>query len=82
MLRSEKTHLEDNYIKYLNIITNNEIKAKINNIRTVKATLNNLRNEERKIIRDELHKIENTQRFTKKKERENACISYQTTGYP
>ena len=82
LLRSEKTHLEDNYMKYLNIITNNEIKAKINNIRMVKARLNNLRNEEKKIIRDELHKIENTQQFTKKKERENACISYQTTEYP
>ena len=74
MLRSEKTHLEDNYIKYLNIITNNEIKAKINNIRTVKATLNNLRNEEKKIIRDELHKIENTQRFTKKRKRKRLHI--------
>ena len=65
LLRSEKTHLEDNYMKYLNIIRNNEIK--INNTRMVKARLNNLSNEEKKIIRDELHKIENTQQFTKKK---------------
>ena len=66
-MRSEKTHLEDNYMKYLNINTNNEIKEKMNDIRMVKARLNNLSNEEKKIIRDELHIIENTQRFTKKK---------------
>ena len=44
LLSSEKTHLEDNYMKYLNIIRNNEIK--INNTRMVKARLNNLSNEE------------------------------------
>ena len=50
LLGSEKTHLEDNYMKYLNIITNNEMKAKINNIRMVKARLNNLSNEEKKLL--------------------------------
>ena len=40
----------------------------------VKARLNNLSNEEKKIIRDELHKIENTQRFTKKRKRKRLHI--------
>ena len=54
-------------MEYLNVNTNNEIKAKINDIRMIKARLNNLSNEEKKIIRNELHRIENIQQFTKKK---------------
>ena len=76
LLISEKDHLEDNYMKYINSTTDNEIKAKINRIRILAAKLGNvLTKEERNIIREELCKLENKKRFTKtEKERAYAYL--------
>ena len=42
LLRSEKNYLEDNYMKYINNNTDDEIKAKINKIRLALARLGNI----------------------------------------
>ena len=66
LLRSEKIILEDNYMKYINNNTDNELHARINSIRIAATKLGNiLINEERKIIREELYRLENKKRFTR-----------------
>lgn len=63
LLRSEKNHLEDNYMKNIQTMTK---KAKINIINILAAKLSNsLAKEERNVIRKELYAIENKKRFTK-----------------
>ena len=63
LLRSEKSHLEDNYMKNIQTMTK---KAKINIIRILAPKLSNsLAKEERNVIRKELYAIENKKRFTK-----------------
>ena len=63
LLRSEKNHLEDNYMKNIQTMTK---KAKINIIRILAPKLSNsLAKEERNVIRKELYAIENKKRFTK-----------------
>ena len=63
LLRSEKSHLEDNYMKNIQTMTK---KAKINIIRILAPKLSNsLAKEERNVIRKELCTIENKKRFTK-----------------
>ena len=63
LLRSEKNHLEDNYMKNIQTMTK---KAKINIIRILAPKLSNsLAKEERNVIRKELYTIENKKRFTK-----------------
>ena len=63
LLRSEKNHLEDNYMKNIQTMTK---KAKINIINILAAKLSNsLAKEERNVIRKELYTIENKKRFTK-----------------
>ena len=42
LLRSEKNLIEDNYINYTSNNTDDEIRAKINNIRIVLARLGNI----------------------------------------
>ena len=66
LLRSEKIILEDNYMKYINNNTDNELHARINSIRIAATKLSNiLINEERNIIREELYRRENKKRFTR-----------------
>ena len=66
LLRSEKIILEDNYMKYINSNTDNELHARINSIRIAATKLSNiLINEERNIIREELYRLENKKRFTR-----------------
>ena len=74
LLRSEKNISEDNYMKYINNNTYNELHTRIN--RVVASKLGNiLTKEERNIIRKELCKLENKKRFTKiQKERAYAYL--------
>ena len=66
LLRSEKNILEENYMKYINNKTDNELQARINNVRVIASILGNiLIKEERNFIRKELYKLENKKRFTK-----------------
>ena len=66
LLRSEKIILEDNYMKYINNNTDNELHARISSIRIAATKLSNiLINEERNIIREELYRLENKKRFTR-----------------
>ena len=76
LLRSEKNISEDNYMKYINSNTDNELHTRINNVRVVASKLGNiLTKEERNIIRKELCKLENKKRFTKtQKERAYAYL--------
>ena len=66
ILRSEKNLLEDNYTKYININTDNRIKAKTNNIRLILARLGNIvTKKDRHKIRKELYEIEKKKRLIK-----------------
>ena len=66
ILRSEKNLLEDNYTKYININTDDKIKAKTNNIRLILARLGNIvTKKDRHKIRKELYEIEKKKRLTK-----------------
>ena len=66
LLRSEKHLLEDNYVKYINNNTDDEIKARINNNRTMLTKLDNIVTKyERNIIKKDLYKIENKKRLTR-----------------
>ena len=70
LLRSEKSFLENNYIKYISININDDdddgIRAKINNIRIVLARLVNIiAKKDRDKIRKELYDIEKKKRLTK-----------------
>ena len=69
LLRSEKSLLENNYIKYISININDDddgIRAKINNIRIVLARLVNIiAKKDRDKIRKELYDIEKKKRLTK-----------------
>ena len=74
LLRSEKNILEDNYMKYINNNTDNELHARINNARVIASKLGNiLTKEERNFIRKELYKLQNKKRFTKT-QRERAYV--------
>ena len=58
-IRSEKNHKEDNYIKYINKDTNNEIHNKINEIRLQLVNISSyLKKEYLNQIRKRLHDIE------------------------
>ena len=58
--------LEDNYTKYININTDDKIKAKTNNIRLILARLGNIvTKKDRHKIRKELYEIEKKKRLTK-----------------
>ena len=63
-------------MKYINNNTDDEIKAKINNIRIEATRLGNiLTKEERNNIREKLHKIEKKKRLSKaRKERIHAYL--------
>ena len=66
ILRSEKNLLEDNYTKYININTDDKIKAKTNNIRLILARLGNIvTKKDRHKIRKELYEIEKKKRLIK-----------------
>ena len=66
LLRSEKHLLEDNYVKYINNNTDDEIKARINNNRTMLTKLDNIVTKyERNITKKDLYKIENKKRLTR-----------------
>ena len=66
LLRSEKNLIEDNYINYTSNNTDDEIRAKINNIRIVLARLGNIiTKKDRDKIRKELYEIEKEKRLTK-----------------
>ena len=74
LLRPEKNILEDNYMKYINNNTDNELHARINNVRVMASKLGNiLTKEERNFIRKELYKLQNKKRFTKT-QRERAYV--------
>ena len=74
LLRPEKNILEDNYMKYINNNTDNELYARINNARVMASKLGNiLTKEERNFIRKELYKLQNKKRFTKT-QRERAYV--------
>ena len=63
LLRPEKNILEDNYMKYINNNTDNELHARINNARVMASKLGNiLKKEERNFIRKELYKLQNKKR--------------------
>ena len=66
LLISESNPIESNYEKYITNNTNNEIKARINNIRIILARLGNAvtKNEKNKIRKD-LYKIEKKQKLIK-----------------
>ena len=48
LLRSEKNILEDNYMKYINVTTDNELKDKINRVRILVTILGNALTKEEK----------------------------------
>ena len=77
LLSSGKHLLEDNYVKYINNNTDDEIKARINNIRTMLTKLDNIVTKyERNIIKKDLYKIENKKRLTRaQKERIQAYLT-------
>ena len=66
ILRSESNLVESNYMKYINNNTDDKIKAKINNIRTILSRLGNIvtKNNINK-IRKKLYEIEKKQGLTK-----------------
>ena len=66
LLISESNPIESNYEKYITNNTNNEIKAKINNIRIILARSGNaVTKNERNKIRKDLYKIEKKQKLIK-----------------
>ena len=66
-MRTEENILEDYYMKRISNTTDNEIRKNINIARERTAQLSNiLTKEERRIIREELYKLEKQERFTKK----------------
>ena len=66
LLISESNPIESNYEKYITDNTNNEIKARINNIRIILARLGNaVTKNERNKIRKDLYKIEKKQKLIK-----------------
>ena len=66
LLISESSPIESNYEKYITNNTNNEIKARINNIRIILARLGNaVTKNERNKIRKDLYKIEKKQKLIK-----------------
>ena len=70
MLKSEKAPQEDNYLVQLNIVTDSELKERIKHARILKTKLGNiLTNNERKTIRKELHRLENTRLTRTERER-------------
>ena len=74
LLIPEKNILEDNYMKYINSNTDNELHARINNARVMASKLGNiLTKKERNFIRKELYKLQNKKRFTKT-QRERAYV--------
>ena len=59
LLRSEEALQETNYLRYLENTLNSELEKRIDNARVLTAKLGNiLANKERKIIRDELYRLE------------------------
>ena len=66
-MRTEENILEDYYMKRISNTADNEIRKNINITRERTAQLSNiLTKEERRIIREELYKLEKQERFTKK----------------
>ena len=66
-MRTEENILEDYYMKRISNTADNEIRKNINIARGRTAQLSNiLTKEERRIIREELYKLEKQERFTKK----------------
>ena len=66
LLISESNPIESNYEKYITNNINNEIKAKINNIRIILTRLGNaVTKNERNKIRKDLYKIEKKQKLIK-----------------
>lgn len=66
-MRTEENILEDYYMKRISNTADNEIRKNINIARERTAQLSNiLTKEERRIIREELYKLEKQERFTKK----------------
>ena len=66
-MRTEENILEDYYMKRISNTADNEIRKNINIAREKTAQLSNiLTKEERRIIREELYKLEKQERFTKK----------------
>ena len=66
ILRSESNLVESNYMKYINNNTDDKIKAKINNIRTILSRLGNIvTKNNRNKIRKKLYEIEKKQGLTK-----------------
>ena len=66
-MRTEENILEDYYMKRISNTADNEILKNINIARERTAQLSNiLTKEERRIIREELYKLEKQERFTKK----------------
>ena len=62
LLKSEKNLLEDNYMNYINIVTDDRIKGKINNIRLALIKLGNILTEnDRERIKEELYVTEKRQ---------------------
>ena len=76
ILRSESNLVESNYMKYINNNTDDKIKAKINNIRTILSRLGNIvTKNNRNKIRKKLYEIEKKQGLTKsQKERIYNCL--------
>ena len=66
-MRTEENILEDYYMKRISNTADNEIRKNKNIARERTAQLSNiLTKEERRIIREELYKLEKQERFTKK----------------
>ena len=74
-MRTEENILEDYYMKRISNTADNEIRKNINIARERTAQLSNiLTKEERRIIREELYKLEKQERFTKNKEKKYSLI--------
>ena len=74
-MRTEENILEDYYMKRISNTADNEIRKNINLARERTAQLSNiLTKEERRIIREELYKLEKQERFTKNKEKKYSLI--------
>ena len=53
LLRSEKNILEDNYMKYINNNTDNELHARINNARVMASKLGNILTKKKDILSEQ-----------------------------
>ena len=75
LLRSEEAPQENNYLRYLDNTLNSELEKRINNARALTAKLGNiLTKKERKTIRDELYRLQDTKLTNTEREKAIAYL--------